>query len=160
MSDIIHPPADTDFVNEKLLIEQLNIPLKKIRALRPASVVERAGDGILWPLADARALATHLGIPFVEPEKTPADDTEDLTVFSTSRFPDGSHFKNPNIIQCRRKNGALVDVRVVHSKKYRPTLRNVTGQADNRPMVIRARPSAVGNWWQLVGREPAYPAQW
>lgn len=145
-------PVET--VSEHLLIQQLGIPLKKMRRMRPATV-EVTPEGVFWPLTDARALATHHGIAFSLPEKTAPDTTEELTVVSTSKGADGRHFANPNVIEAVRKNGARVFVRVVHSKKYRPTLR-----IGGAPMVFKAKPAIVGTNWVLVGREPAYPAQW
>lgn len=148
-------PATADVVNELLLIEQLGIPAKKIRALRPANAVQ-GPDGVLWPLAAATALAMSMGAELAQAEKkSPADGIEELTVHSTARGTDGRHFTNPNVIQACRANGEVVTVRVVHSGKYRPTLR-INGE----PMTLKARRANGGNWWVLVGREPRYPAQW
>jgi hypothetical protein len=149
------PVPAPEMVNELHLAKQLGIPLKKIRALRPVGV-ETTGDGVFWPRWLAESFAQSVGGKLTLPEKSaPLDATETLVVVSTSRGTDGRHFPNPNVIQCRRANGTLVFVRVVHSKKYRPKLR-----LGGEPMTVKARPSDVGNQWLLVGREPAHPAQW
>jgi hypothetical protein len=148
------PPAGNDLVNEHLLIEQLGIPLKKIRAMRPEGVQVQP-DGVFWPLWLAHALADSVQGTLTLPEKNAAaDGIEELTVSSIARGSDGRHFPNPSVIHARRTNGDIVVVRVVSSSKYRPTLR-IGGQ----PMTFKAR-KADGNWWVLVGREPRYPGQW
>lgn len=151
----IAPPPAPEMVPETVLIRQLNIAPKKIRALRPATVQVRHADGVFWPLPDARALATHLGVAYSEVEKNPRpDDVEKMTVCSDARGAEGFHFPNRHIIKCERADGSVVDVRVVDSRKYRRTLR-----IGGAPMVLEAR-KADGNWWILVGREPRWVAQW
>lgn len=150
------PAADKILVPETLLCEQLNVPIKKLRDLRP-STIEKTADGIGWPLADAQALADQMKATLTLPDKktAPELDGELVTVFSTAKGSDGRHFANPNVIQCKRSNGQVVVVRVVNSAKYRPTLR-ISGE----PMTLRAKQAVGGNWWVLVGREPRFTAQW
>lgn len=142
-------------VDEKLLIAQLGITEKKIRAARPTGAVVVHATGVLWPLLDAQALATHLGGSLTLPEKNAPSDVETLTVVSYSRGADGRHFPNKNIIAAQRSGGDVVNVRVMDSGKYRRVLR-IGGQ----PMTLKARKSDSGNWWVLVGREPISAGQW
>lgn len=150
------PAADTTLVPESLLCEQLNVPIKKLRDLRPQET-KKTADGICWALADAQALADQMKATLTLPDKKTAaqEEGELVTVVSTAKGSDGRHFTNPNVIQCKRADGSTVTVRVVHSGKYRPTLR-ISGE----PMTLRARKADGGNWWVLVGREPRYTAQW
>ena len=146
----------TETINERVLIEQLGIPEKKLRALRPVGVEVRSGEGVFWPVASAVELAGSMGAELTLPqEKTAPDATEELSVASDPRLGSGQHFPNPKLIRARRASGELVLVRVMDSRKYRRFLR-----IGGAPMVIRAQPAASGNWWNLVGKEPRWPGQW
>ena len=137
-------------------MERLGITDKKIRSLRTRGVEVTTAKGVIWPLADAQALAEGLGVVLEPAEKNGAPDgTEEVVVCSTARGQDGRHFPNRNIIMCRRSTGEVVTVRVFDSSKYRPFLR-----VGGAPMVLRARPSGIGSWWINAGREPRWPAQW
>ena len=138
------------------MVEQLNVPVKILRANRPAGVVSRCSTGVRWPLAVAVAFAATMSATLTIPEeKDRANEIEELTVASPARGADGRHFPNRHIIMARRQNGEVVTVRVVDSAKYRPMLR-IGGQ----PMTFKARPANHGNCWVRVGREPRYPGQW
>lgn len=157
MADEHEQSITPELVNEQLLIEQLGIPIKKIRALRPEAAQVQSGVGVFWPMADAQALASHLGLHSFGPqEKTaPPPGVETLVVVSLARGVDGRHFPNKNVINAARLTGDVVQVRVVDSAKYRRTLR-----IGGTPMLLQARRADSGNWWVLVGREPRWPGQW
>jgi hypothetical protein len=152
--------STTELVNEHLLIEQLGIPLKKIRALRPVGVLANAG-GVFWPLPDATALALSVGAALALAEKNPAPGApEEMQVVSQPYGGDGRHFPNPKVIKCLRKNGAFVFVAVTHSKLYDRKLRDHTGKPAGRFMFIRAVPANGGVNWTAVGNQPSYRGQW
>jgi hypothetical protein len=147
------------WVSEDWLAQELNLPIKKIRAYRPelAVAAEMRDGAMCWRVEDACELADKLGVAITLPAEKNAPEevySEELTVASVARGADGRHFPNPHVIHAKRGNGELVTVRVVDSAKYRPTLR-LTG----KPMTFKAR-KGDGNWWVLVGREPRFIAQW
>lgn len=143
---------NTEWIAEETLAARLNIPREKMRTMRPVTV-QKKGAEIEWPLADATALATRLGLTLAEPEASERSDIEELTVCS-SPGPTGWHFGNHHLIQARRKSGEVVVVRVMDSRKFLPR------QGDGTPMVFPARKSDGGNWWVITGREPRWKGRW
>lgn len=153
--DITNPPPEETMLNESVLIEQLGIPLKKMRALRPASVDVRTADGVFWPLAEAVALAVSVGgvLKVTTEKNAPADEGETLTV--VRRAP------NPLALYARRSNGEVVTVRVSNNRNFYPTLRlrSATGGSPDL-MSFKARRADTGNHWVMLRKEPRYPGQW
>lgn len=145
------PPSD-EWIAEEAIARLLNVPRDIMRAQRPhlpAGNVRSKGNTVEWQKNAAREVATRLNLPW--PSSTPAaaapvDNVEELTVITQA--------VNPNIVNARRSNGATVCVRVVDNKKYLPL------GSDGQPMKLRAKPSGVGAWWTLVGREPRWPGRW
>jgi hypothetical protein len=162
MSDTL----EHDWLPEAEIATRLNVSrdiLKKRRPHLPAGTVKAEGKVVLWRLDAARTASIELGLPDAFPQKKAADAPseataaasveEDLLVSSNPRFG-RFHFRNPNIIQARRKNGELVYVRVVSSGHYQPQMRN------GAPMLVRAKKSPESNLWLRSGRDPRWPGQW
>jgi len=150
-----------DFVPEQLLVEQLNVPVKKMRGIRPEGVRVDGPNGVFWPLADATALAESMGATLTLPDKknAPTGGVEELTVVSCS-VRGGNHFPNPRVIQARRKNGQLVFVTVSNPVRFQPYWTyppaRLKAQGPGKiPMVIQAMPPNGGLNWNLVGNEPS-----
>ena len=142
--------------------------VKRQRPYAPTGGVRVHGKAIEWNAEAIRALEAALKLPHVIPPKNAAptssaargepvqpgsaspDGIEELAVAS-SPSANGRHFANPNLIRCKRANAELVLVRVMDSAKYQPTLWNSA-----EPMMVKAKKSPAGNWWELIGREPRW----
>lgn len=142
--------------------------VKKNRPHAPPGGVRPNGKTIEWTQAAAAALALTLELPTPQflkkaapaPAATQGEaakkvvpavpGVEELTV-SSSPIANGQHFPNKHIIKARRANGEVVCVRVMNSEKYQPTL-----WLSTEPMVIKAKKSSAGNWWELMQREPRW----
>lgn len=142
--------------------------VKKNRPYAPTGGVRKTGLTIEWNAEAATALARVLELPAPnfqknappaataapgEPvKKTPPvpEGVEELTVTSKP-IANGNHFPNPHIIKAKRTSGEEVYVRVMNSDKYQPTVWQST-----EPMVIKAKKSPAGNWWELMQREPRW----
>lgn len=160
------PPEQ--WIPEDELAALLNVPREKIRAERPHLLpgeIAKRGNVIRWLRTAGERVAAKLGLEL--PKKTAPeaegsrvegrgedDAGEELTVSSNPMRSNGPHFGNPFLIKARRASGEEVVVRVLHSSKFLPRLRN------GEPMTFKAKKSTAGNWWQLVGREPRFPGQW
>jgi hypothetical protein len=153
--------ATENWLEEEALARTLGVTREQVRAHRPhapSGGVRQQGRLIEWAAPARLWLSQQLGLaiseknaPPVLPEKTAAPSgIEELTVASAPSA-NGRHFANPNIIRCRRASGELVDVRVMDSAKYQPTLWN-----SQEPMKVRAKKSPAGNWWELISREPRW----
>ena len=151
------------WLTEDSLAELLNVHrdvLKKRRPHLPAVTVKLVHKVVLWRVDAAQAAADDMGIPItlLTEKAAPAaasaqDGHEELQVASSPRFG-RFHFRNPKVIQARRKNGELVTVRVHSSAHYQPLLR------DGKPMLVRAQQQPGTNVWTRAGRDPRWPGRW
>lgn len=146
--------ADTEWIAEDVVAKKLALDRDRARDLRPASA-KKMGREIHWPLAEAEAVATGLGLTLGDATAAPGatERGEEVTVVS-SPGRDGFHFTNRCLIRCQRGAGEQIVVRVISSQKYVPKLANGT------PMRLRAEKAPEGNWWRLVGREPRWKGKW
>ena len=135
--------------------------VKKQRPYALTGGVRLTGKTIEWSDSACLAVAIALALPTEVFKKNapqvasgagtvPDDGIESLTVVSAPSA-NGKHFPNPHIIKAKRAGGEVVCVRVMDSAKYQPTLWNAPG-----PMVIKAKKSVGGNWWELISREPRW----
>jgi hypothetical protein len=158
-------PNNPEWISEEELADLLNVPREKIRAERQqltASEVSKKGNVIFWQRSAAERVAAKMRLQLPQKNTPPTEGTvpnqndgvEELTVVSQPMRPNGPHFGNPFLIKASRPNKEVVVVRVLHSHKFLPKLH------DGTPMVLKAKQSSAGNWWQLIGREPRFPGRW
>lgn len=165
-----------DWIHEDDLAKSLGVDrdtVKRHRPHVPTGGVRTNAKAIEWNAEAAAWLASRLQLPAPQFQKNaapmaageaaPGEKTappasalpgEELAVVSKPTVG-GRHFANPHIIKARRADGSVVDVRVMDSAKYQPTLCTDKGPTD-KPMMIRAKKATGGNWWELLSREPRW----
>ena len=165
--------TNTDWMTEDALAHALGVDraiVRKHRPNAPTGGVRLNGKAIEWSAVAASTLALTLALPDTQFQKkaapaatgeesakkiAAADGVEELTV-SSSPMAHGKHFGNPYLIKAKRADGEEVTVKVMNSEKYRPTLLDAMCRDTKEPMVIKARRSVGGNWWELMSREPRW----
>jgi hypothetical protein len=137
--------------------------------------VELRGNVLFWKKTAAAQAAVDLGLPAdVLDEKTSGTDNtrvldpkapdgaaaapvtgleemEEVATVESSPAAGGWHFTNKHLIKVKRqKNGEVVVVRVLDSRKYVRVMRS------GKPMELRIVPGQEGTWWRPAGREPRF----
>lgn len=142
--------TDDGWIEEATLAVLLGVDrgvLKKIRPHLPAGAVkEKTGGAVVWEKSAAVNEAMKLGLAFQWPgEPVPEKSAATVERVTVVRTPPNRH-----IVTCRRPSGEEIHVRVVDNRKYVPV------GLDGKPMTLEATKNSMGNWWNLVGREPRW----
>lgn len=146
-------PGVVGHVKEADLAKRLGTNKQWIRKFRNEKLDEgtewfHEGRGaktrVWWTMAALGKIEKTLGIKGLTVEKAQA---EELTVLR-------SGFTNKRVIECQRKSGEVVIVKVKDSANY--TRQLTTGQ----PMVVMAMKDSDGPCYHVVGRAPRWKGRW
>jgi len=148
--------AMSDFVvSEMGLVERLGVTRAILKMWRDANLVrgrdwDAVAKNVMLTQEAAGRLSQSFGIPAPISEKNAAPPS--LNASTEVLIPEAEEvsmvrpFRNPQLIEARRKNGALIMVRVQSNVNFRTgmVLRAVQGQS----------------LWVLKGRCPRYPGKY
>ena len=146
----------SDFVvSEMGLVERLGVTRAILKTWRDANLVrgrdwDAVAKNVLLTQEAAERLALALGVsaPVLEKNAAPASKNAsgEASIPEVEELVMVRAFRNPKLIEARRKNAAIVMVRVQSNENFRPG------------MVLRA--VAVNHLWVLKGRCPRFPGRY